>query len=231
MRETVIPAFSPSRRLRRPCLQTLELMMGPMRKICLHHRFAAKASLVLLRRVSLGMAALFLLALLAGEARADGSGLDLGPIQIKGDEPSYGDLGLGAFNIQRHRESPTDGEGHIELRYGRKLFYLGPALGFLGDTRGGFFGYGGFYSDVALGPFVLTGLAGAGGYDRGSSADSIDLGGTFEFRLSADLAYEFDDESRFGVQFAHISNAGLHDRNPGENELLLTYAVPLRFSF
>jgi hypothetical protein len=31
--------------------------------------------------------------------------------------------------------------------------------------------------------------------------------------------------SRLGVQFAHISNAGLHKRNPGDNELLTKYAL------
>jgi hypothetical protein len=152
----------------------------------------------------------------------------LGPIKVLGDEPSYLDFGGGAFNIQGHRQSDTTGVGDIELHYGRKLFFLAPAVGLLADTKGGVFGYGGIYSDIAYGRIVITPLAAIGGYHRGGS---IDLGGTFQFRLSMTGAYEFDDGSRLGVRFAHTSNAGTNKRNPGENELLLTYAVPLRLPF
>jgi hypothetical protein len=31
------------------------------------------------------------------------------------------------------------------------------------------------------------------------------------------------------VQYGHISNAGSHRINPGDNELLITYAFPLGF--
>jgi lipid A 3-O-deacylase len=79
-----------------------------------------------------------------------------------------------------------------------------------------------------LGNFILTPLAAVGGYHKGGSED---LGGTIQFRLSANLAYEFDNQTRLGVQFAHISNAGIHNFNPGDNELLLTYAIPLNLPF
>jgi len=64
-------------------------------------------------------------------------------------------------------------------------------------------------------------------YHRGGGED---LGGTFEFRTSVVGAYEFGNGSRVGVQFAHVSNAGTGKRNvnPGENELLLTYSLPLK---
>ena len=156
------------------------------------------------------------------------SGPAIGPLQLAGDEPSYLDLGAGAFNIQNHSRSSTAGEGRLEFRYGRKLFYLGPALGLLGNAQGGVFGYAGLYADLTFGRFVLTPLGAIGGYRRGGSED---LGGTFQFRLSANLAYELDDHSRVGVQFAHISNADIHNRNPGDNELLVTYAIPLHLPF
>jgi lipid A 3-O-deacylase len=176
-------------------------------------------ALVLLLPVSL---------LASGTARAqsDTSGLDLGPLRLEGDGPSYLDFGVGAFDIQGHPEAPTAPEGRVEFRYGGKFLYIGPALGLVANTQGGVFGYGGFYSDIALGHFVLTPLGAVGGYHRGGSED---LGGTFQFRLSAELAYEFDNRSRMGVNFAHISNAGIHNRNPGDNELLLIYALPLPF--
>jgi hypothetical protein len=71
-------------------------------------------------------------------------------------------------------------------------------------------------------------LAAVGGYHQGGSED---LGSIFQFRLSADLSYQFDNQSRLGVQFAHISNAGIRRVNPGENELLLTYGLPLQVPF
>jgi hypothetical protein len=180
-----------------------------------------------LRRTS-GFALLLALVAFSGAAAlAQGSpGRTDSGLQFLGDEPSYIDFGAGAFDLQAHRESPTTPEGRVEFRYGRKFLFLGPAAGLLVNTRGGVFGYAGFYTDIAWGRFVLTPLGAVGFYSRGSSED---LGGTFQFRTSANLAYEFDDRSRLGVQFAHISNAGLHKRNPGDNELLATYALPLPF--
>ena len=151
--------------------------------------------------------------------------LNLGPAQIAGDGPSYLDLGAGAFDIQAYREAPASAEGRVEFRYGKKLLFIGPAIGLLANTQGGIFGYGGFCADVELGQFVVTPLIAVGGYHRGGSED---LGGTLQGRLSIAVSYELSNQSRLGVQFAHISNAGVHASNPGENEVLLTYTVPLR---
>jgi lipid A 3-O-deacylase len=142
------------------------------------------------------------------------------------DEPSYLDFGVGVFNNQGHNHSPATPEARVEFRYGEKLLYFGPAAGLLVNTRGGVYGYAGIYADVAWGRFILTPFGGLGLYSRGSGED---LGGAFQFRLSANLAYEFDGGSRLGAQFAHISNAGIHAMNPGDDELLLTFALPLPF--
>lgn len=116
----------------------------------------------------------------------------------------------------------------VQFRFGKKLLYIGPVIGVLANTQGGIFGYAGFYSDIRFGRFVMTPLAGAGAYSRGGSED---LGGVFQFRLSFALSYKFDNRSRLGVQFGHISNAGIHARNPSDNEALLTYAIPLSLPF
>jgi hypothetical protein len=153
---------------------------------------------------------------------------------LAGDEPNYVDLGAGAFNIlstratRYARATPYTGEGVIEFRYGSKLFGLGPAMGLLADGQGGVYGYAGVYADFVFGHFVVRPLAALGGY---SSGNSVDLGGAFEFRLSADFAYAFDDQSRLGVRFGHISNSGLHRINPSENEALLSYSIPVRTPF
>jgi hypothetical protein len=63
-----------------------------------------------------------------------------------------------------------------------------------------------------------------GGYRKGNSTD---LGGVFQFRQSIDLSYRFDNGHRLGVRAAHISNADIQERNPGEEEILLTYSITL----
>ena len=162
-----------------------------------------------------------------GAAAQPGSArLQLGSAQLAGDEASYLDLGVGTFGTRPSHVAPDAATARVELRYGKKLFYLGPALGVLGTTKGGVFGYAGVYADLRLGDVVITPLAGVGGYHRGGGED---LGGTFEFRLSLGAAYEFAGGTRLGLQFGHISNGGSHRINPGENELLVTYAFPLGF--
>jgi len=71
---------------------------------------------------------------------------------------------------------------------------------------------------------VLTPSFGVGAYDEG---DGKDLGDTIEFRSQVELAYRFDNRSRVGVAFSHISNAGIGDRNPGTEILNVYYAYPL----
>jgi len=149
-------------------------------------------------------------------------------LMMLGNGPSYFDLGVGAFDIPIHRGAVTTAEGRVEFRYGQKFFYIGPAIGVLGNAKGGVYGYGGFYGDIAFGRFVVTPLAAVGAYSKG---DGPDLGGTLEFRPSINAAYEFGDRSRLGVQIAHISNAGIYHRNPDDNELLVTYGIPLRLPF
>jgi hypothetical protein len=177
-------------------------------------------------RPALAVALLCALGSGVAAAQTGGTPLQTGPAQLAGDEASYLDLGVGSFGSGPGHPAPDSAEGRVELRYGKKLFYLGPALGLLANTNGGIFGYGGLYADVRLGDLVITPFGGIGGYDRGSGER---LGGTFEFRLSLAVAYELANRSRLGVQYAHISNAGIHDINPGDNELLVTYSLPLGF--
>jgi hypothetical protein len=174
---------------------------------------------------TLGMLAL---TSVAGPAAAQSAGepLMLGPIQVLRDEPSYLDFAAGAFNITERRDTSLSAEAKLEFRYGKKLWIFGPAVGVLANSQGGALVYGGFYSDLKYNRFVVTPLAAVGGYHRGGSED---LGGVLEFRLSLGIAYEFDDSSRLGLQIGHISNANIHEKNPSENELLLSYAIPIRW--
>ena len=52
-----------------------------------------------------------------------------------------------------------------------------------------------------------------------------------EFRSQIELATRFDDRSRLGLAFSHISNASVGERNPGTEILTLTYMVPVERIF
>ncbi len=144
----------------------------------------------------------------------------LGPIVVHGNEPDNLLLGAGVFDI-RDRTSVA---GTIEYRFGRKVFVAGLSLGLVSNVDGGLFGYVGTYGDLSYNRIYFTPQVAMGGYHDG---DSSDLGGVFQFRLSLDVAYRLDNGHRVGIRAAHISNGGVNQQNPGEEELYLTYSVPL----
>jgi hypothetical protein len=140
------------------------------------------------------------------------------------DGPSYVTLGAGAFNI-----FPDFGDDKSvvflgEYRHGEKLWIFGPMLGITADTDGGINPYAGVYTDLALRNIVLTPFAGGGYWHEGNSKN---LGGDFQFRMGGELAYEMADESRIGLRMTHVSNAYIYDYNPGVEELMVTYSLPL----
>lgn len=131
--------------------------------------------------------------------------------------------GAGEFNAFRQRDAGGNGASallNLEYQFGKKIFYIGFAAGGLVNSDGGSFVYLGNFADIRYKNYVATPLLSVGAYQKGAGPD---LGGTLQFRSSITLAYELEDGSRVGVRVAHISNAGIHDKNPGANEVLLTY--------
>lgn len=146
-----------------------------------------------------------------------------GGVELLGSGPNLVDFGLGVFDVNEESNGSAAAAGRLELRFGNKFLFVGPAAGILGTSDGGIYGYGGFYADIRFKNFVLTPLLAIGGYRKGSGKD---LGGVFEFRESITFAYQFDGGSRLGLQVAHMSNASIYDRNPGQQDVFVTYAVP-----
>ena len=70
---------------------------------------------------------------------------------------------------------------------------------------------------------MLTPNFAVGVYGNG---DGKDLGYAVEFRSGVELAYRFDNYARLGLSFTHISNAGLDERNPGVESLVVMYSIP-----
>jgi len=165
-----------------------------------------------------------LAALIAGgaAARAD----DLGPLNLVGTEHTYLEFAGGLFDVDGHRGTNTTGEVSGEWRYGKKFFYIGPALGVLANFQGATDFYGGFYSDLKFGKVVITPLGAVSWYNKGGS---LNLGGTFQFRLELGASYELDSGSRVGLKIDHLSSAGINKVNPGESGLMVTYAIPLSY--
>jgi len=167
------------------------------------------------------------LAVVCGEAAAqtgDGEGYRLGPLEVRGSGSGRTVLAFGAYDFVDD-EDPSFAF-NWEYRVGHKLLAIGPALGIDVNADAALFGYLGLYGDIAIGPVVVTPVLAAGGYREG---ESIDLGGVFQFRSALDITYEFEDASRLGLRISHISNAGIHDDNPGVEELFLTFSVPFDF--
>jgi lipid A 3-O-deacylase len=142
------------------------------------------------------------------------------PAHAEGDPP-FISVAAGGFDILHNF---TAGEFRAEYRFNQKLFIFKPFLGVLGTTDRAFYGYGGFLVDIYLGNrWVLMPNAAVGYYSKGNGKD---LGNHVEFRTGGEFAYRFDDRSRLGVSFNHISNASLGKNNPGEEEMALVFSLP-----
>jgi lipid A 3-O-deacylase len=142
------------------------------------------------------------------------------------DPPSIG-IGAGAFNISpsNHAFSRTSAQLQGEYRFGDLLWIVAPFAGLMGTSAGGFYGYAGFGFDVNFASnWVVTPTFAGGYYYRGNGTN---LGSWWEFRSGAEFDYRFENRSRLGIAFYHLSNAGLAKSNQGEQALLLVYSVPL----
>ena len=139
-------------------------------------------------------------------------------------EPDFLTMGVGVYDMF---DDQTTAEFRVEYVFSEenKLLWFTPFVGLTATAEGGTYGFAGIGIDIFFGKrFVITPNFAAGVYGNG---DGKDLGHAIEFRSGANFAYRFDDYSRLGFAFHHISNAGLDERNPGEETLMLTYSIPL----
>ncbi|HKK18792.1 MAG TPA: acyloxyacyl hydrolase [Opitutales bacterium] len=98
-----------------------------------------------------------------------------------------------------------DGEGETGL-----LAHVGPSLEFeFGDFPLEFI--------ISSGPALLS----------EHEFDNLDLGGSFQFMSAVGFDFEVSEEWTLGYRWLHISNAGLHDENPGMN----LHALSLFYEF
>jgi len=144
-----------------------------------------------------------------------------GATSARADDPDFLSLSLGAFDTF---DNKTAAEGRIEYRADRKFWIFKPFSGFMATSDKAIYGYLGVLIDFYFGRrFVITPSFAPGAWSRG---DGKDLGHWIEFRSQLEFAYRFDDRSRVAVSISHMSNAGLDSTNPGEESVMLAYAVP-----
>ena len=141
----------------------------------------------------------------------------------RADDPAFLTLGGGYYDVVRRNHDAAEFRAEYWSDY--KLWFLHPFVGGMATSTGSGYGYAGLRADLFLGRrVVLSGAEAVGAYVRG---DGQDLGSILEFRSAAEIAYRFDNRSRLGLAFYHLSNASIGRINPGTEVLSLFYAIPL----
>ena len=153
-----------------------------------------------------------------------------GPARAEDHKIDYLAFQVGAYDFGAFDGGNKTSAGFgLEYRAGWSLFYVHPFVGVMGTTDSVFYGYGGILIDVPIGGgFYFTPSGALGGYNRG---DGQDLGYPLEFRTGIEVSYRFEHDTRIGLMFHHISNAGLGGSNPGSESLFATFAYPLKNLF
>lgn len=134
----------------------------------------------------------------------------------------YVTLSGGWFDVHDDDRSAMGG-----LEYRGKSFWhdLLPIGGLTITEDGSYYGYAGLnYDWNVIGGVYVTPTLAVSLYEDGGGKD---LGGVIEFRSGVELGYRFANDHRVGVAYQHLSNAGIYDKNPGAENFLVTYSVPL----
>jgi hypothetical protein len=141
-------------------------------------------------------------------------------------------LSVGEWDIENnHGDGPV--EAGFVLRLTNTVVHrfengaiLVPAFGAMATEENAFYGWAGGAVEIPLGArWLLVPELGAGVYERG---DGKNLGGQLEFRSGVAASYRTSEALSVGVQFYHLSNAGVHDVNPGTNSLVLVLGITPR---
>ncbi len=137
-------------------------------------------------------------------------------------EPGLLSVGGGMYDFLHNNKAV---EGRAEYDFAHGFYFVKPMVGVFGTNKKSAFAYAGFILDLHFGRhFVLVPNAAVGYYHRGNGKN---LGEAFEFKTGARFDYRFEDASRIGIAFDHISNAGISKTNPGEENILLMFSFPL----
>jgi len=153
------------------------------------------------------------------------------PVFARGTDESsdYLVFDVGMFNAQNlgiahsSKESAQFGIAYKAREIG---YNFAPIAGLRLNKLGGTFTYAGmswnqpvYFDEVIFAPSFSVGLYTDGGGPQ--------IGGPFNFRSGLELSYEFENTSRFGVAWEHISNADIYDVNAGYESTTIVYSLPI----
>ncbi|MDE3059504.1 MAG: acyloxyacyl hydrolase [Pseudomonadota bacterium] len=136
----------------------------------------------------------------------------------------YISLSAGGYDALRHKDPAT--LFGAEYRFSPLEYNIRPIIGGFVTTDSGAYGYAGFDWDVSLIQnqlFLIPNFA-VGAYSDGNGRQ---LGGPLEFRSGLELDYQLPNAQRIGVALNHISNASIYKHNPGEENVIATYSIPV----
>lgn len=134
-------------------------------------------------------------------------------------------FGVGWYDMNDDHDAA---DFRLEYRWDDPLIWvIEPWAGLEVTSDAAVYGVGGILADIKIGNgFLITPSFGAGLYADG---DGKDLGHVVEFRSQLEMGWELENQSRLGVAFGHISNAGLDDSNQGTEILNVYYHMPVDF--
>ncbi len=132
---------------------------------------------------------------------------------------------FGSFNVL-DKTRKTMGGAEARFNFVHDIFV--PKIGGFITSKGATYYYGGFNLEIPIYEkklYMIPGFA-VGHYSKHKGKN---LGGALEFHSTIEVNYKFENTHRVGVAFGHISNASIYKKNPGEEDLVLTYSIPIAF--
>lgn len=145
-----------------------------------------------------------------------------------GNDDGYAKVFIGTYDMFRDNQDTQYGV-EVALADGWSRYDFKPLVGLMRTREQSHY----LYTGVSRTSFFAqseTGLAftfsfGPGLYFYGDGNDT-DLGHVFELKSSGGLLWQFADDTRIGVHYAHLSNASITELNPGSEMITLSYQLP-----
>ncbi len=146
----------------------------------------------------------------------------------------YFSVAGGVYSLLREKwitcEFDLEYKFHVKaLKSPYEILEFRPLVGVMTTIQGSVYAYLGINFDLLFFDHLLFAPGFAAGYFY--KGHGQDLGYPIEFRSGVEFAWQFNDQSRLGIHFYHLSNASISKKNPGEESLVLYYDIPIRKGF
>lgn len=144
-------------------------------------------------------------------------------VEVQPDTSFFG-LSVGMYDPFTHNEKAAS--FNVEWQPGVKIAgFLQPLFGAMVTTNGAMLGYGGLGVPFNISDHVmLMPSVAIGGYKKGGG---FDLHQVLAYRIGTELAYQFDDKSRIGLNMHVLTNGQSAGREDRTEVFGITYTTPL----